>query len=190
MCPTLADGISWVIPSTMPSPARRIGTRVSFLPGDLPAGGSLQRCLDLHGSGGQILGDLIGHECRDLAHQLLEVTGAGVRVTQDGKFVLDEGMGEDSEVARTAVKAWAKYVRGGGRCHPESAESWLLCPGGHLSYISPPYGQVAQLVEQRTENPRVGGSIPSLAIRCTHRRQPQGSSNKPWLTKARVFHSL
>ena len=26
------------------------------------------------------------------------------------------------------------------------------------------YGQVAQLVEQRTENPRVGGSIPSLAI--------------------------
>ena len=26
-----------------------------------------------------------------------------------------------------------------------------------------PFGQVAQLVEQRTENPRVGGSIPSLA---------------------------
>jgi hypothetical protein len=25
------------------------------------------------------------------------------------------------------------------------------------------FGQVAQLVEQRTENPRVGGSIPSLA---------------------------
>jgi hypothetical protein len=32
------------------------------------------------------------------------------------------------------------------------------------SYISRPNGQVAQLVEQRTENPRVGGSIPSLAI--------------------------
>ena len=28
-------------------------------------------------------------------------------------------------------------------------------------------GQVAQLVEQRTENPRVGGSIPSLAIPLT-----------------------
>jgi hypothetical protein len=27
-----------------------------------------------------------------------------------------------------------------------------------------PFGQVAQLVEQRTENPRVGGSIPSLAM--------------------------
>ena len=26
-----------------------------------------------------------------------------------------------------------------------------------------PHGQVAQLVEQRTENPRVGGSIPPLA---------------------------
>ena len=27
------------------------------------------------------------------------------------------------------------------------------------------FGQVAQLVEQRTENPRVGGSIPSLATK-------------------------
>ena len=27
------------------------------------------------------------------------------------------------------------------------------------------FGQVAQLVEQRTENPRVGGSSPSLATR-------------------------
>ena len=32
-------------------------------------------------------------------------------------------------------------------------------------------GQVAQLVEQRTENPRVGGSIPSLAT--THPLQKQ-----------------
>ena len=31
------------------------------------------------------------------------------------------------------------------------------------------HGQVAQLVEQGTENPRVGGSSPSLATR-THRR--------------------
>ena len=30
------------------------------------------------------------------------------------------------------------------------------------------YGQVAQLVEQGTENPRVGGSIPSLATQNTH----------------------
>ena len=31
-------------------------------------------------------------------------------------------------------------------------------------------GQVAQLVEQRTENPRVGGSIPSLATITPHPR--------------------
>ena len=31
------------------------------------------------------------------------------------------------------------------------------------SLESPVGGQVAQLVEQRTENPRVGGSIPPLA---------------------------
>jgi hypothetical protein len=32
-----------------------------------------------------------------------------------------------------------------------------------LAFDTFPPGQVAQLVEQRTENPRVGGSIPSLA---------------------------
>jgi hypothetical protein len=35
----------------------------------------------------------------------------------------------------------------------------LLWPAGPRSK----YGQVAQLVEQRIENPRVGGSIPPLA---------------------------
>ena len=33
-------------------------------------------------------------------------------------------------------------------------------------------GQVAQLVEQRTENPRVGGSIPPLATK--HAKAPMG----------------
>jgi hypothetical protein len=41
-----------------------------------------------------------------------------------------------------------------------------LGPSSASSYISRPNGQVAQLVEQRTENPRVGGSIPSLATKC------------------------
>ena len=35
--------------------------------------------------------------------------------------------------------------------------------GGPSGPIATRYGQVAQLVEQRTENPRVGGSIPPLA---------------------------
>src|SRR5215218_9213950 len=40
-------------------------------------------------------------------------------------------------------------------------------------YIPAPNGQVAQLVEQRTENPRVGGSIPSLAIELSPPRHPK-----------------
>ena len=41
----------------------------------------------------------------------------------------------------------------------ERLEWWGIGP---LAFALP--GQVAQLVEQRTENPRVGGSIPSLAM--------------------------
>ena len=38
-------------------------------------------------------------------------------------------------------------------------------------YLCPPiYGDVAQLVEQRTENPCVGGSIPSITTLLTERR--------------------
>src|SRR4029453_17062550 len=36
-----------------------------------------------------------------------------------------------------------------------------------------PKGQVAQLVEQRTENPCVGGSIPSLAINLFNKLRSQ-----------------
>ena len=35
----------------------------------------------------------------------------------------------------------------------------------------PIYGQVAQSVEQRTENPRVGGSIPPLATTTAAKRE-------------------
>jgi hypothetical protein len=38
-------------------------------------------------------------------------------------------------------------------------------------------GQVAQLVEQRTENPRVGGSIPSLAIEVSPPHDPPPLTN-------------
>ena len=37
-------------------------------------------------------------------------------------------------------------------------------------------GQVAQLVEQRTENPRVGGSIPPLATRHIERSAPDATA--------------
>jgi hypothetical protein len=40
--------------------------------------------------------------------------------------------------------------------------SWNVFNPLVLSFPALPKAQVAQLVEQRTENPRVGGSIPSL----------------------------
>ena len=100
MWPTRAEGMSCAIPSTMPSPARRIGTRVSFFPGNLPAGHPLERRLDLHRLGREVLGDLVGHQRGDLAHQLLEVAGAGVPIPEDRELVSDERMGEDSQVRK------------------------------------------------------------------------------------------
>src|SRR5688572_804045 len=45
--------------------------------------------------------------------------------------------------------------------------------------IGPAHGQVAQLVEQRTENPRVDGSIPSLAtIPFKHLRRPLATPHR------------
>ena len=39
----------------------------------------------------------------------------------------------------------------------------FFCGYAKNKYLCPPiYGDVAQLVEQRTENPCVGGSIPSI----------------------------
>src|SRR5688572_5808574 len=43
----------------------------------------------------------------------------------------------------------------------------------------PAEGQVAQLVEQRTENPRVGGSIPSLAIEVIPPHDPSTFDEAP-----------
>jgi hypothetical protein len=71
-----------------------------------------------------------------------------------------------------------------GRQWPEVIDSPVLFPKARLAEVWPALalaglllyiarrGQVAQLVEQRTENPRVGGSIPSLAMNLAHRRTP------------------
>ena len=49
----------------------------------------------------------------------------------------------------------------------------LTGPWRSRSNTRPPIGgQVAQLVEQRTENPRVGGSIPPLATTLILKRFP------------------
>jgi hypothetical protein len=52
-------------------------------------------------------------------------------------------------------------------------------------------GQVAQLVEQRTENPCVGGSIPSLAINPFKHLQPFKAEIRGWhLTNRRLRRRL
>ena len=45
--------------------------------------------------------------------------------------------------------------------------------GARVSSLGVAHGQVAQLVEQGTENPRVGGSSPSLATTVTWKGRAQ-----------------
>jgi hypothetical protein len=74
------------------------------------------------------------------------------------------GLWEGSVGVRgAAIGFWASRSANGlpfGEWVPDP--TW---PGFSPFLYFPPHGQVAQLVEQRTENPRVGGSIPSLATR-------------------------
>ena len=59
----------------------------------------------------------------------------------------------------------ARHFDAGAQGIKELGRRLLDGPGAGRSNTRPsvPGGQVAQLVEQRTENPRVGGSIPPLA---------------------------
>ena len=54
------------------------------------------------------------------------------------------------------------------RIHPhplQTSMTYILPRGGAVWKLSPRYyAQIAQLVEQRTENPRVAGSIPALGM--------------------------
>ena len=47
---------------------------------------------------------------------------------------------------------------------------FLSAHGNHCAGENKPYAQVAQLVEQRTENPRVAGSIPALGTPISTRK--------------------
>jgi hypothetical protein len=62
----------------------------------------------------------------------------------------------------------SRYVRLGD----EIARQNCLSDAGVLAILSLLRGPVAQLVEQRIENPRVGGSIPPQATNCI---EPQES---------------
>ena len=65
--------------------------------------------------------------------------------------------------SRTGVRHYTLPSRSG---YIRNADKWCSRAAARVaaSQTSRLGGQVAQLVEQRTENPRVGGSIPSLAI--------------------------
>ena len=77
-----------------------------------------------------------------------------------------EALGSPDWVQKYGSKSagLAKTVDGTDGGAQDGAIATVLGRVAAPSYISRPNGQVAQLVEQRTENPRVGGSIPSLAI--------------------------
>ena len=94
--------------------------------------------------------------------------------------MMDQRVGYDGEVGKASAwrgnmggkegtrRGWDEGKRGervkeGDRWRRQCDLTWPRC--NPFRYF-PPHGQVAQLVEQRTENPRVGGSIPSLAITC------------------------
>ena len=53
----------------------------------------------------------------------------------------------------------APHLHGGAFVYPPMTRRHALTPRQLIHYK---FGQVAQLVEQRIENPRVGGSIPEL----------------------------
>ena len=74
----------------MPSPARRIGTRVSFLPLTRCPSGAFERRLDLHGLERKIARGLVGHQHRDLIDEFFEDLRRRTAVAQDGKLVLYE----------------------------------------------------------------------------------------------------
>ncbi len=56
------------------------------------------------------------------------------------------------------------YVFGGIPEWPKGADCKSVALASKVRILLPPYAQIAQSVEQRTENPRVAGSIPALGI--------------------------
>jgi hypothetical protein len=80
-------------------------------------------------------------------------TSSGRRSAASASLILEPESTEDKRGIDSKERSRFAYV--------ERMELGVVPPTFYLP--SPFPGQVAQLVEQRTENPRVGGSIPSLA---------------------------
>ena len=61
-------------------------------------------------------------------------------------------------------KCQEKIEYGGIPERPKGADCKSVAIASKVRILLPPYAQIAQSVEQRTENPRVAGSIPALGI--------------------------
>ena len=101
-------------PLDHPEPGAEDRHQRQLLPGHLAAGRPLQRRLDLDRLGREVLGDLVGHQHRDLADQLLEVAGAGVPIAQDRELVEDQRVGENGQVGEGCLRHGSN-MRGGIR---------------------------------------------------------------------------
>ena len=80
-----------ITPSTMPNPARRIGTKASFLPEiTLVLATATGVSISTSFKGGREL--LIAHEHPDFSYQFPEFFGAGVFIPHNGQLVLNQRM--------------------------------------------------------------------------------------------------
>jgi len=82
--------MSCAMPSTMPSPARRIGTSASFFPRHPDAPHALERVSTLLSRAGRSSSPRT-HEHGDFIHQLLEILGGGVLVRKIESLMLISG---------------------------------------------------------------------------------------------------
>ena len=80
-----------------------MGTRARLTAGQDLGAGQSHGGLDLDFLGGQVAGSLIAEQHRDLAHEVTELLGAGVAVTQQADFVLDQGMVQTISTTRHGI---------------------------------------------------------------------------------------
>ena len=113
MKPTRAPGISESTPSSIPTPARRIGQTATFLPRDPPRAHPLERRLDLDLLVGERLRRLVGEEERQLVDELTEHLRRRRDVAQEAELVPNERMVDLDDVpAITARTSCSRGSRG------------------------------------------------------------------------------
>ena len=103
MKPTRALEMSESTPSSIPTPARRIGQTATFLPlirGKRPTSSGVSTSTS---SVGQVLRRLVGQEKRDLVDELAEVDGRRALVPQVRELVLDEWVPDLDDRAATRL---------------------------------------------------------------------------------------